>query len=286
MTGTAILPPITTYTMVSAHEASYVASFSSSDPQTKSDATYFKAIAAKLTTPDALLKNYRALGIVLNAFGINSYIHDTALLKQLMTENPNAKSSTAYQINNPALTRFATAMGQFTSPPFASASNVTALLNANATNNFETQKDSLAPGIANALYFTRSIGAITSVDQLMSDPKLLQVAQVATSMPTSFGTLDFTTQHKLLSAKININDFQKSGFTQEFVTKYLALNEANSTTPNDNSGAIAILSSNGSAGNILNALLPNYTTNSDPALILFSNGTNPSSGTSILSLIA
>ena len=287
MSATAILPPIPAFNAISANEGKYISAFASSDPTTKQDAAYFLSQAAKLTTPDALLKNYRALTIVLKAFGISSYAQDTALLKQLMTQNPNSPKSTAYQINNPALTRFAVAMGQFAKPPFAKAANVAALIKAEATNNYEAGQDQLSPGIANALYFTRSIGSITTLAQLMSDPKLLQVAEVATGMPTQFGTLDYTTQVKLLSAKIHMADFKKSSFVNSFVTKYLANTEANNTTPTDNTGALAILSGSGSSDGVLSALQPAGSSGSaDPMLSLFSTGGNSSGGQSILSLLA
>jgi hypothetical protein len=288
MPGAAILPPIPTYNQVSANEPKSIASFAASDPRTKSDAAYFTSVAGTLTTPDALLKNYRALGIVLNAFGIGSYINDTALLKQLMTQNPSDASSTAYKINNPALTRFATAMGQFITSPFATASNVRALLTAGATNNFETSEDSLAPGIANALYFSRTIGSLTSLDQLMSDPKLLQVAETATNMPSQFGTLDYNTQVSLLSAQIKMSNFQKPAFVQQFVTKYLALNEANNATSTDTTGALAILTGSGSSDNIISALIPSSASgaSADPILSLFSTSNSSSSATSIVSLLA
>jgi len=287
MSGTTILPPIPAYTRISANEGKYVDAFASTDPQTKADAAYFLTQAASLTTPDALLKNYRALTIVLKAFGLSSYTQDTALLRQVMTQNPNDPKSTAYQINNPALTRFATAMGQFATPPFASAGNQAALINAQATNNFETQQDSLSPGIADALYFTRSISSITSIDQLMSDPKLLQVAQVATNMPSQFGTLDFNMQVSMLSAQIKVSDFQKPGFVAQFVAKYLAINEENNAAPADTTGAMAILTGSGSANNILSTMTPGSGAgSSDPVLALFSGISTTSSSTSVLSLIA
>jgi fructose-specific phosphotransferase system IIC component len=162
---------------------------------------------------------------------------------------------------------------------------VTALLSAGATNNFETQKDSQAPGIANALYFARSIGAIRNMDQLMSDPKLLEVAQIAAKMPKQFGSLDFNTQVRLLSAKVKISDFAKPGFVQQFVTKYLAINAQNNSTVNDTTGALAILTSSGSSDNMLTTLLPSSNSSANPVLSLFSSG-GGSSSTSILSLIA
>ena len=283
MSGTTILPPIPTFQMVSANEEKFVSAFASSDPQTKADAAYFLNNASKLTTPDALLKNYRALTIVLKAFGIGSYAQDTALLKQLMTQNPSSPSSTAYKINNPALTRFAVAMGQFATPPFASVSNVAALIKAEATNNYETSQDNLSPGIADALYFQRSIGSISSLNQLMSDPKLLQVAVVATNMPSSFGTLDYNTQVKLLSAQIKMKNLQKPAFVQQFIVKYLALNEATTSAAVDTTGALASLTGSGSSDGILSALMPrSNASSSDPLLSLFSSGGSSASNLSVL----
>lgn len=270
MSGAISLPPIPAFTRISANEQSYVSAFAASDPQTKSDAAYIASHAPKLTSPDALLKDYRSLSIVLGAFGISSYIADTALLKQLMTQDPTATTSTAYKLANPALSRFAAAMGQFTTSPFNSATNVNALLNAAATNNFETAQDTLSPGLADALYFKRNIGSITSIDQLMADPKLLQVAETATNMPSQFGTLDFSTQFKLISQQVKISDFSSQKFVQDFITKYLAMNQANTSTATDTTGALAILTGSGSSDNILSALLPQSSaTSNDPILSLF-----------------
>jgi hypothetical protein len=270
MSGIAALPPIPTYNLVSAHETADVAQFETTDTQTKADIAYFEKVAPTLTTPAALLGNYRALSVVLNAFGMSANIGQTALLKQFMTQSPTASTSTANQIGNPLYIRFATAMAQFSPPPFSTQSGINAVVTALATNNFEASQDTLSPGIGDALYFKRTIGSVTSLAQLMSDPTLLKVATTATNMPSQFGSLDYDQQVQLLSAQINVSDFNKPGFADQFVTKYLAMNEANSSTVADPSGALAILNGTGSASDMLSSLFPqSSSSSSDGILSLF-----------------
>lgn len=267
MSGIATLPPIPTFNLISAHEGADVVKFEKSDAQTSADIAYFKKVAPTLTSPAALLGNYRALTVVLNAFGMSTNIGQTALLKQLMTQNPTSGKSTASEIGNPLYIRFAKAMNQFKPPPFASAAGINAVLTALGTNNFEASQDRLSPGIADALYFKRTIGSATSLSQLMSDPTLLKVATTATNMPSQFGTLDYSTQVKLLSAQINMKDFRKPGHVDQFITKYLALNEASNAAVADPTGALAVLTASGSSADVLGSLFPKTTSSSADGLL-------------------
>jgi hypothetical protein len=244
------------YKMVSANEDARVIAFGRSDPQTKTDIAYFLKQAPKIQTADALLKDYRSLSIVLSAFGMKSALQQTALLKKLMTEDPTNKKSVAHRIANPTYLRFASAMAQFKTSPFANTSNVNALVKAVQTQNFEAAQDARSPGMADALYFKRTVGSLTTITQLMSDPRLLKVAQSATNMPDQFGTLDYSFQVKLLSKQITMKNFQNGAYVDKFVGRYLAIASASNATSADTTGAMSILSGSGSSTNILSALLP------------------------------
>lgn len=254
MSGTMALPAIPTYLSISSNETKQIVKFESADIQTKSDIAYFIKQASKLTTVDAFLKDYRSLRIVLGAFGMTANLAQTALLRKLITQNPTSTTAVAQKIANPLYLRFAKAMTQFQPPPFSVASNVTAIVTAIGTNNFEATQDSQSPGLQNALYFKRSISSVTTLEQIMADPKLLAVATIATNMPDQFGALDYDKQVQLLSNKINFTNFKNASYVDTFIKKYLTLNTA--ATTQDPTGALSILSSDGSATNILSALMP------------------------------
>ena len=256
MSGTSLISSIPSYVSISRNEAQRIAQYETTDPHTKSDIAYIVKQAPKLTTVDALLKDYRSLSIVLNAFGLGDHIGQTALLRKLMTQDPTSKNSVAYELGDPTLTRFAKAMGQFSPPPFASAGNIQAIITASGTNNFEAAQDLQSPGIANALYFKRSIAGLTNIQQIMSDPKLLAVATTATNMPDQFGTLSYDQQVTLLSAKITMKNFSNPLYVDTFVSKYLAIQTASTIANTDTTGALSILTGSGSSDNMLGALFP------------------------------
>lgn len=267
MSGTATSAPIPSYIAISSTETKRIAQFESSDVQTKSDIAYIRKNAPNLKTVTAFLKDYRSLTIVLNAFGMGANIQQTALIRKLLTEDPTSTSSTAHKLANPIYTRFAKAMGQFKPPPFASATNVNAIVTAMGTNNFEAAQGAQTPGMADALYFKRAVGSLTSVAQLMSDPRLLKVATIATNMPDQFGSLDYSVQVKLLSKQIDMAKFAKAGYTDKFVERFLTLNAAANSSVTDSTGASAILGGSGSSGNILSALAPAQTSSSTASIL-------------------
>lgn len=250
------IPALSVYQVESANESAKVIAFEKSDPLTKADIAYFIRQAPKLKTPDALLRDYRSLSIVLSAFGMKVSLRQTALLRKLMTEDPSNKNSVVQKLANPAYLRFASAMGQFKTPPFTSRVNVNAVVKAVGTQNFEAAQDFLSSGISDALYFKRSIPALTTITQLMSDPRLLKVAQVATNMPDQFGLLDYNFQVKLLTKQLSMKDFQNPGYVDKFVGRYLAVTSTSNAGATDIAGTLSILQNSGSADNVLSALLP------------------------------
>lgn len=256
MSGTMTLPAIQAYLSVSSTETRQIVKFESTNLQTKSDISYFSKQAPKLNTVDVFLKDYRSLSIVLDAFGMKANLAQTALLRKLITQDPTSKKSVAQQLANSLYIRFAKAMTQFKPPPFSMASNVAAVVTAIGTNSFEAAKDAQSPGLRNALYFKRSIGSITTLSQIMSDAKLLAVATIATNMPDQFGALDYDKQVKLLSSKINLAQLQNPRYVDTFIKKYLTLNSVAAATNKDQTGALSILTNNGSATNVTSLLMP------------------------------
>ncbi len=222
MSGSSGLSPIQSYISYSAHEAKYANASSLANAQQTGMINYFQANASKITTQAALLKDFKGLTVVLGAFGIGSLIGSTALLKQLMTQDPTSKSSVAYRIGNAKYLAFAHAMSNWNPPPFSSPSGVAAIVTAYKTNNFEANADAQSPGLQKALYFTRMAGSITKVTQLQSDADLLAVAVTGIGLPlAAYQGLDFTQQTALLKQKLNIGDLQKPAYVQHLAELYL-----------------------------------------------------------------
>jgi hypothetical protein len=121
MSGVSGLPVVPQYLAIAADEQTYVQRAEKSDTTTQAQIAYFKAEAPTITSPTALLANYRVLQVVLGAFGMSADINDTGLLKELMTQNPQSSSSLAKTLASPIDLRFAQAFSNWTTSPLSSS---------------------------------------------------------------------------------------------------------------------------------------------------------------------
>ncbi len=282
------LSPITLYLSDTANETQSVANYQKTDTSLTSDAAYFQSVASTLSTPAALLGNYRALSFVLSAFGVQDQIQNTGILKQLMTQDPTKTTSLAQTMGNPGLYRFALAMNQFNPPPFSNAGDVTATINAAATNRFEKAQDTLSPGLQSALYFTRNIGSITNVNALISDPALLKVYLVTQGVdPTTFGNLDFAHQQSTLTNMVKFSDFTNPQTVTKLAETYLVRNGQVGTTTDQASAALSLLNgtADGSSTSILGDVYGGGSASSSTDILAtLYPGSSTSSGATIVSL--
>ncbi len=274
----AITSPIQQYVSYTKNEAKIAASYATTNGQETNLIGYFQKHAASITTPAALLSDYKALGLVLGAFGIGDLINSPALVKQLLTQNPANAGSTAHRIGNAKYLAFANALYSWKPPPFATAAGVTAIVKAYQLNGFEASTNSTGSGnstqttgLQQALYFTRIAGSVTSYTQLQSDAGLLAVAVTGLGLPqTAYDNLSFEQQTALLKAKLPIADLKKPSYVTHLAEQYLVQQQlANGpidTTPQ--------------AGSLLNAFSASDTT-ADSLLTILGSGSAGSS-TSLL----
>ncbi len=282
MTTAALLPPIPLYLSYAANESAEAAKAAQSNGQAQALIAHFQSASAKITTPNALLADYKSLQVVLGAFGIGNQIGNTAILRQLLTQDPTSKSSVAYRLGNPKTLAFAKALSNWNKPPFADAGSRTSIVAAYQTNIFEASASQQAPGLQQALYFTREIGQVTSLTQLQSDPDLLAVAVTAAGLPVQdFDVLDFATQTRILKDKIKLSDYQNPKTVQRLAEQYLVAQQTAATNASVPPGSLlSLFGGSDTSGNSLLTVL-------ETASGASSSGTTASnSGSLVLSLFA
>jgi len=272
----ALISPVQQYVSYSANEAKQAASYALSNPQETSLSTYFTKNAASITTPAQLLGNYKALSVVLGAFGIGNLIGSTALIKQLLTQDPTQSGSTAQRIGNAKYLAFAKALHSWSPPPFATPAGVAATVKSYQLYSFEAAQNTPASGgsatqsngLQAALYFTRIAPSITSYLQLQSDQQLLNVAVTAVGLPlTAFDNLSFDQQSALLKQKLPIANLAKPSFVTHLAEQYIVQQQL----------ANGPVNSSPQAGSLLNAFTNTDTTAGSLLTILNANNTSSTS---------
>ena len=177
---------LTGWTLLQTNTAAIEKSYAA-DSSSASDIAYFKSVASTLTTPEALLSNYRALSFVTTAYGLGSETDQTAILKQLMTQDPTSSSSLAQQLSDNNYRKFADALSNWSPPPFSTASGINAAIAGYQENSFETSIGTDNTALQEAQYFTNNAKGLTQLSQIMSDPALLDVVTTALGIPSAFG---------------------------------------------------------------------------------------------------
>ena len=228
---------------------------------------YFEKIAPTLTTPEALLSNYRALDFVTTAYGLGGEVGETALLKKLMTQDPKSSSSLAQQLSDNNYRNFADALSTWSPPPFSDQTNIAAAVAGFQQHSFDTAIGQDNSALQSAEYFTQNAKGLTTLAQVMADPVLVDVVTTALGIPfDSYGELDYTQQVQILTPRVDMKDFATSAGIQKLATQFLAMNEVNQS----NSGTTTTSTTSSS--------------NSDPLLTLFSSAARETGSSTGLTL--
>ena len=110
------------------------------------------------------------------------------------------------------------------------AANVASIASADKTAAYETKMGVQYPGMNEALYYTRTMGSVTSIDQLMSDPTLLDVVTTSLGMSNWFGALGFDQQVSILTSKVDLKTMTTPAGIQRTSEQYL-ISVQGSTVP-------------------------------------------------------
>jgi hypothetical protein len=245
-------------------EKTYAASGSDAN-----DIAHFKSVAASITTPDALLKDYRALSFVTTAYGLGAEVNQTAILKKLMTQDPTSSSSLAQQLADPAYLKFATAMSNWSPPPFSTKAGIDKAVAGYQESSFEAAVGQDNTALQEATYFSKNAVGLTKLSQLMADKPLLDVVTTALGIPSAFGALDYNQQVAILKPRIDMTQLATSAGVAKFVEKYLAMDQIKQGQANTSAHSLVSLFQSSSAGGSSGGLTLTAQTLGSGALNLF-----------------
>ncbi len=131
-----------------------------------------------------------------------------------------------------------------TTPALSDAGNVKTILSQYETGQYEAAEGEQVGGLDDALYFTRTMPTITSINQLMSDPALLKVITTDLGVSATFGSLPFDQQQHLLTSKITLSSFSNPATVQKYAEQYLALTGEQAASGGGTDPALALLAGN------------------------------------------
>jgi hypothetical protein len=147
---------------------------------------------------------------------------------------------TTYSINldSPTLSTSKKATESTLTNPSATTSyngvDMTTLVDDFERTKYEQSKANQKDGVGNALYFTRKISGVTTLNQVMSDSTLLKVVETVLGYnPDQIGALDYSQQVQMLTGKIDFSQFSTADGIKKYAEQYLAMLQINPQTTSD-----------------------------------------------------
>ncbi len=158
-------------------------------------------------------------------------------------------------------------------PALLDTSDTAAIYSQYEINQYEAAEGKLIPGMDSALYFTRKMPAITSINALMSDATLLKVVTTNMGISANYGVLPFDAQVALLTKKVKLSDFNTPAKLQAYAERYLVNTALNASSANAIDPNLVILQGGPSASStdLMSALYPSSGKSTDSLLNMLSS---------------
>jgi hypothetical protein len=207
-------------------------SLTAAQPMVESAINAFTQAVNTATSMTQLLANPAFMNVLLTANGMSDQIGYTALATQALTSNVSDSNSLVNQLSDTRWLTLAKAYN-FSSTGLASfqtPATIASIANLYATDTWETNQDSVTPGLSNALAFKAQASTITSVDQILGNPMMRTVVTTALGVPEEIAFQDLNAQEQAISTRVNIAQFKDPAFVTTFIQQYLIANAAASST--------------------------------------------------------
>ncbi len=151
----------------------------SAEPDVSSAAKYYQANIGKVTSVDQFLNDPRLFSYAMNAYGLSDMTYAKAFMKKVLTSDLTDTSSFVNKLTDPRFLTFAKAF-QFSADGTVAQQPVITQNSSEEDDTVDlysqTQINKGTAASTEATYYQANIGNITSVDQLMANPRLLNYA--------------------------------------------------------------------------------------------------------------
>jgi hypothetical protein len=212
------------------------------EPQVKVAIAAFTKAVQSATSVKQLLSNPAVMNVLLTAYGMSDQIGYTALATKALTSNLGDPKSLANTLSD---TRWKTLAETYNFnmnglSSIRSSAAIASIASAYATATWQTNEDSVTPGLSNALTFRSEASSFRSVDQILGNVTMRTVVTTALGIPVQIAFQPLEAQEKAISSRLDVAKFQDPKFVESFAQRYLI---ANSGTTAASSGSKTDLTS-------------------------------------------
>lgn len=222
------------------------------DPMSKREIASFKEKIADIKSVDDLMKDYSTYSFVMKAFGMEKEIPSKAMVKKLMTSDPddrtslvNKMTSNAYKEMNKTL-EFDTdgKAGKNFADPEWQEKMVQRYLDQRLV---DTQRE-VNPAVARAIGFQDKAAKMTDWYKILADKDASKIMRTVLGLPDSMASADIDAQKRMFEKKMDIKDLQDPEKVEKLLKKYAAIASVTEAAPMQGTSVLSLFSNSTNSG--------------------------------------
>jgi hypothetical protein len=211
-------------------------------PTVSKDTEYYLAHIRDVKTVQQFVGDYRLFSYAMKAYGLDDMTYAKAFMRKVLDEGVASASTFANKLSDTRYRDFAAAFDfarlgdKATSTTAAQVGTVEKYVRQQLEEDAGSQNE----GVRLALYFERKAPKITSIYQILADPALIKVAQTALGVSPNTSMADIDKQAAMLTAKIDVADFQTPEKLHKFLQRFSVMWEIDNGDAAQSSAATLI----------------------------------------------
>ena len=213
------------------------------EPQVQQAIKAFTQAVNNATSVTQLLSNPAVMHVLLTANNMQDQIGYTALATQALTSKLSDPNSLVNKLTDTRWQTLAKSYN-FATNGLSAIQNPTAIAsiaNAYAQATWQSNQDSVTPGLSNALAFKSQAAGITSVAQILGNMTVRTVVTTALGIPPQIAFQDMGAQTQAIASRLDVTKLQDPKFVDSLAVQYLVANSANAASAAGSSPDITAL---------------------------------------------
>jgi hypothetical protein len=220
-----------TYRLISSNLARSLGN-TAKQPQVARETEYYLANIGKVKSVTDFMSNERLYRYVMKAFSLDDMTYAKAFVRKALTEGIDDRTSFANRLTDP---RFRELVATFNFARYGAdttASDLTrqAVVDRHLHQMLEENAGKQNEGVRLALYFQRKASGIQSAFNILGDKALLKVVQTVLRLPVSMSQQDIDRQAKLITDRLDLDDFANPDKLNKFLNRFTAMWELENPT--------------------------------------------------------
>lgn len=202
------------------------------DAIAKREIESFKEKIAGIKSVDDLMKDQATYSFVMKAFGLEGEIYAKAMIKKILTSDPDDKESLVSRLTKTEYKELNAAMkfkedGSANTNHFSDQEWVDSMVDSYVSQRIIDNQTETNPVVGEALSFLKDAGQFTNWYKVISNEGASNVMRVALGLPDSLKSADVDAQKRAFEKKMNIEDLKDPKVLDSIVNKYSAIQAAN-----------------------------------------------------------